>query len=59
MRLSFNPKFYRNWPFWVGVIFLLGDWGLRIAGIFTSDPLGVMIGIVWLVIGVLLPIGSD
>lgn len=57
MRLSFNHKFYRNWPFWVGIAFLVGDGCLRLFAGMLSDPLGVMIGLMWLAIGLFYPLG--
>jgi len=58
MRIGFNRYFYRSWPFWVGLVFLLGDAGLRFVGVLVSDPLGVLIGIMWLIIGLFLTPGG-
>lgn len=58
MHLGFNHHFYRRWPFWVGLGFLFGDAGLRLLGVLMSDPLGVMIGLLWLAIGLFTSSGS-
>ncbi|GEO67815.1 hypothetical protein [Levilactobacillus spicheri] len=58
MQIGFNRHFYRSWPFWVGLGFLIADAVLRWWGWFLNDPLGVMIGILWLLIGLFLTPGG-
>lgn len=58
MRIGFNRHFYRSWPFWVGVLFLVGDALLRLIGLLFDDPLGVVIGLMWLFVGLFFTTGG-
>ncbi|MCW3779143.1 hypothetical protein [Levilactobacillus namurensis] len=58
MQIGFNHHFYRHWPFWIGIGFLLGDAGLRLFGLVWRDPLGVSIGLMWLFIGIFMGPGG-
>lgn len=57
MRVGFNRKFYRHWPFWVGVVLLVTDGCLRWLAGMLNDPLGLSMGILWVALGIVTPMG--